>query len=80
MAQWASLVSVQPLAQVAVSPADFPFLAQIHAHDMAMVNHRADRNPKGFSWVDETNRSAVVSPYAEAMNRHPYGAWGAAQP
>jgi hypothetical protein len=53
MAQWASLVPVQPLAQVAVSPADFPFLTQIRAHDTAMVHQRADRNPKGFSWVDE---------------------------
>jgi hypothetical protein len=53
LAQWASLVPVQPLAQVAVRPADFPFLAQIRAHDMAMVNQRAERNPKGFPWVDD---------------------------
>lgn len=53
IAQWASLVPIRPLAQVAVSPDDFPFLAQIHAHDMAVVNQRATRDPKGFPWVDE---------------------------
>jgi len=53
IAQWASLVPVQPLARVAVSPDDFPFLVRIRAHDIALVNQRADRNPKGFPWVDE---------------------------
>jgi hypothetical protein len=53
IAQWASLVPVRPLAHLAVSPADFPFLAQVRGHDMAKVNQRAERNPQGFPWVDD---------------------------
>jgi len=52
-AQWASPTPVQPLARMAVSPDDFPFLAQIRAHDMAVVSRRASLNPKGFPWMDE---------------------------
>ncbi len=51
--QWASPTPVQPLARVAVSPDDFPFLAQMRAHDMAVVSQRASRNPTGFPWMDE---------------------------
>lgn len=53
VAQWASLAPVRPLAQVAVGPADFPFLAQIRAHNVAVVSERAARDPHGFPWVDE---------------------------
>lgn len=51
--QWASPTPVRPLARMTVSPADFPFLAQIRGHDMAVVNQRAARDPAGFPWLDE---------------------------
>lgn len=53
IAQWASLVPVRPLARLHVSPADFPFLAQIHGHDMAEISRRAEREPGGFPWLDK---------------------------
>ena len=45
IAQWASLEPVQPPAQLAVGPADFPFLAQVRAHNLAVVSRRAARDP-----------------------------------
>ncbi len=51
-AQWASLVPVRPLARLAVAPEDFPFLAQIHPHDPAVIRERALADPDGFPWVD----------------------------
>lgn len=53
IAQWASLSPVRPLARLAVSPADFPFLAQVRGHDMDLVSQRAERDPRGFPWVDD---------------------------
>jgi hypothetical protein len=53
VAQWASLVPVRPLARLAVTPDDFPFLAQVRRHDFAVVSERARRNPDGFPWIDE---------------------------
>ena len=53
IAQWASPVPVRPLAQLAVAPEDFPFLAQIHGHDPAVIRERAARDPDGFPWMDE---------------------------
>lgn len=53
IAQWASLVPVRPLARLAVAPDDFPFLARVRGHDMAVVNQRASRDPKGFPWIDD---------------------------
>ena len=53
IAQWASPTPVRPLARMTVAPSDFPFLAQIRGHDMAVVKQRADRDPQGFPWVDE---------------------------
>jgi hypothetical protein len=54
IAQWASLAPVRPLAKLTVDPYDFPFLRQIRAHNIAVVNQRAERNPDGFPWlVDE---------------------------
>lgn len=55
IAQWASPTPVRPLARLSVGPADFPFLAQIRGHDMAVVSRRAERNPQGFPWVDEVD-------------------------
>jgi hypothetical protein len=52
-AQWASLVPVRPLARLSVSPEDFPFLDQIHAHDPRVIRERAARDPDGFPWLDD---------------------------
>lgn len=51
--QWASPVSVTPLATLAVSPTDFPFLHQIRGHDDQVLQQRARANPDGFPWLDE---------------------------
>jgi hypothetical protein len=53
IAQWASLVPVRPLARLAVTPKDFPFLQQVRAHDMAVVSARSQQDPDGFPWLDE---------------------------
>lgn len=50
-AQWASLTPVEPLARLAVTPADFPFLDRIRRHDMDVVSQRAERDPHGFPWL-----------------------------
>ncbi len=52
IAQWASLVPVEPLAKLAVTPDDFPFLAQIQAHDPARIQEQARINPAGFPWLE----------------------------
>jgi hypothetical protein len=51
--QWASLVPVAPLARLAVTPEDFPFLAQIHRYDSAALREHVQRNPGGFPWLEE---------------------------
>lgn len=51
--QWAGHKAASPLARLRVSPADFPFLAQVRAHDHAVLIERMARNPNGFPWVDE---------------------------
>ncbi|MFD1675739.1 hypothetical protein [Alicyclobacillus fodiniaquatilis] len=48
--QWASAVAVKPLAKLAVTPDDFPFLDQVNGHDPQLVSERAARNPDGFPW------------------------------
>ena len=53
IAQWASLVPVRPLAKLAVTPDDFPFLAQVRGHDPVVISERARQNPDGFPWIDE---------------------------
>jgi hypothetical protein len=55
-AQWASLVPVRPLAKLAVTPEDFPFLAQIQPHDPATLRERALANPDGFPWREEPSQ------------------------
>jgi hypothetical protein len=52
IAQWASLIPVRPLAKLSVRPEDFPFLAQIRAHDPAVIRARAMADPGGFPWLD----------------------------
>ena len=51
--QWASAVPVTPLARLAVTADDFPFLAQIRGHDNDIVQARAKADPEGFPWLDE---------------------------
>jgi len=51
--QRASLTPVRPLAKLAVSPGDFPFLSQIQAHDPAVLRERTRANPEGFPWIEE---------------------------
>jgi hypothetical protein len=52
-AQWASLVSVRPLARLPVEPGDFPFLEAMHGHDPRVVRERAARNRDGFPWLED---------------------------
>jgi len=58
IAQWASLSPVRPLAKLAVGPEDFPFLAQIHPHDPAILQGMARDNPEGFPWIEELESPA----------------------
>jgi hypothetical protein len=51
--QWASPVAVRPLARLAVTPADFPFLSELRGHDDEVVFQRARANPDGFPWLDD---------------------------
>jgi hypothetical protein len=48
--QLASLVPVRPLARVAVDPADFPFLAQVRAHDDDRLAEFAHALETGAPW------------------------------
>jgi hypothetical protein len=52
IAQSASFAPVKPLAKLLVRPSDFPFLAQIRAHDDEVLAARAAANPAGFPWLD----------------------------
>ncbi len=51
--QWAGRHAASPLARLRVSPADFPFLAQVRPHDPAVLHARIAENPNGFPWLDE---------------------------
>ena len=42
---------VRPLARLAVTPADFPFLDYVRGHDDALIAERAEENPSGFPWA-----------------------------
>lgn len=50
--QLASLEPVTPLARVAVEPADFPFLAQVRAHDDDRLAEYAHALETGAPWPD----------------------------
>ena len=51
--QWASAVPVQPMASLMVTPADFPLLDNVNAHDQPTVAARASTDPDGFPWRDQ---------------------------
>jgi len=50
--QWASPAAIRPLARLVVTPDDFPFLGQVHGHDLDIVAARAARDPEGYPWRD----------------------------
>jgi hypothetical protein len=49
--QCVSFVPVSPLARLAVTPQDFPFLHQVRQHDDAALSARAAADPDGFPWL-----------------------------
>ena len=50
--QWVSTRPVRPLARIDVTPADFPFISQVHGHDLEAVVARAEADPDAFPWRD----------------------------
>jgi len=50
IAQLASLVPVQPLAKLSITPADFPFLMQIRGHDDQRLQEYATAMQTGAPW------------------------------
>jgi hypothetical protein len=52
-AQLASLVPVQPLAKLTVTPEDFPFLAQIRGHDDHRLQEYATALQTGAPWPED---------------------------
>lgn len=50
--QLASLQAVAPLAKLAVSPEDFPFLAQMRVHDDARLAEYAQALQQGLPWPE----------------------------
>ena len=50
-AQAACLEPIEPLAKLAVEPADFPL--PIRGHDVATLRARIDADPGGFPWLSE---------------------------
>ncbi|GEM86194.1 hypothetical protein [Meiothermus granaticius] len=48
---WASLKPVKPRAKLRVRPEDFPFLAQVRAHDDETLVRRFTTDPRGFPWL-----------------------------
>ena len=53
IAQLASFVPVQPLAKLTITPADFPFLAQIRGHDDQRLQEYATALQTGAPWPKE---------------------------
>jgi hypothetical protein len=51
--QWAGHQAAAPLARLIVSPADFPFLSQVRAHDHEVLRARIQADPNGFPWLDD---------------------------
>lgn len=53
IAQLASLVPVQPLAKLTVTPADFPLLPQIRGHDDQRLHEYANALQTGAPWPSD---------------------------
>ncbi|MCC6457504.1 MAG: hypothetical protein IT328_21285 [Caldilineaceae bacterium] len=53
VAQLASLEAVAPLAKLAVTPEDFPFLAQMRTHDDARLAEYAEAMNRGLPWPQD---------------------------
>jgi hypothetical protein len=58
IAQLASLVPVQPVAKLTVTPADFPFLAQIRGHDDQRLQEYATALQTGAPWPKDRENAA----------------------
>jgi hypothetical protein len=54
IAQLASFVPVQPVAKLTVTPADFPFLAQIRGHDDQRLQEYATALQTGAPWPNDS--------------------------
>jgi hypothetical protein len=52
-AQLASLEAVVPVAKLAVTPEDFPFLAQMRTHDDARLAEYAEAMSRGLPWPQD---------------------------
>jgi hypothetical protein len=50
---WAREAPVRPVANVPISPDDFPLLGEVRVHDPAVVDARAARDPDGFPWLHD---------------------------
>jgi hypothetical protein len=53
IAQLASFVPVEPLATLTVTPADFPFLAQVRGHDAERLQEYANALQSGAPWPSD---------------------------
>jgi hypothetical protein len=49
---WISTSPALPRAKLMVEPQGFPFLAQVHGHDDALLAQLAAANPNGFPWPE----------------------------
>ncbi len=58
IAQLASLVPVQPLAKLTVTPEDFPFLMQIRGHDDQRLQEYATALQTGAPWPGDQENAA----------------------
>ncbi|HJR79237.1 MAG TPA: hypothetical protein VJ821_04125 [Anaerolineales bacterium] len=58
IAQLASLVPVQPLAKLMVTPEDFPFLMQIRGHDDERLQEYATALQTGAPWPKDRENAA----------------------
>lgn len=58
IAQLASLLPVQPLAKLTVTPEDFPFLKQIRGHDDERLQEYATALQTGSAWPQDPSNAA----------------------
>lgn len=61
IAQLASLAPVQAMAKLTVTPADFPFLAQIRGHDDQRLQEYATALQTGAPWPGELPKPGLLS-------------------